>query len=94
VWRDARSFFEGTRGAASFDNSIAKRPISVGAQQNQNRFGRFPGWHPMSRTLSASTNPPQTMDLLTVVKIVLFIGIVFPIVGVASACWAEGMGKY
>jgi hypothetical protein len=48
----------------------------------------------MSRTLSASTNPPQTMDLLTVVKIVLFIGIVFPIVGVASACWAEGMGKY
>lgn len=34
------------------------------------------------------------MDLLTLVKIVLFIGIAFPVVGVATACWAEGKGKY
>jgi hypothetical protein len=31
---------------------------------------------------------------LTVVKIVLFLGIAFPVIGVAVACWAEGEGKY
>jgi hypothetical protein len=34
------------------------------------------------------------MNLLSVVKVVLFLGIAFPAIGVALACWAEGKGKY
>jgi hypothetical protein len=33
-------------------------------------------------------------DHLSLVKIVLFIGIALPVLGVALACWAEGEGKY
>jgi len=34
------------------------------------------------------------MELLSLVKAVLFLSFAFAIIGVASACWAEGKGKY
>jgi hypothetical protein len=34
------------------------------------------------------------MNLLLLVKAVIFIGIAGAAIGVALACWAEGKGKY